>query len=147
MACIILLRLSVGPCSRRSDATVEGRALGKQLWTPMRYLSTRLRVRSCFNHRPGTLCAKYRHCPANLCIIQASPGLDCFRHNVQQAEASCCQDKQCPLTDSCQAVGVCAPSTPSCSVRKTRLPTEAPSCLEDAFFGVTIGACMRRMFT
>lgn len=49
--------------------------------------------RSCFNHRPGSFCALYRHCQPDLCIIQ---------------------DKVCQLTDSCQAVAVCEPSDGEC---------------------------------
>ncbi|CAE7633103.1 unnamed protein product [Symbiodinium pilosum] len=75
--------------------------------------------RSCFNHRPGTYCSTYRHCPANLCIIQ---------------------DKQCPLTDSCQAVGVCAPSDGQCYY--STLPDGTP-CDDGLFYthtDVCIGA-------
>ena len=49
--------------------------------------------RMCFNHRPSTLCGKYKHCPANICIITG---------------------KTCPLTDPCQDVGVCAPGDGQC---------------------------------
>ena len=49
--------------------------------------------RTCFNHRPGTFCGTYKHCPANICIIKGVT---------------------CPLTDSCQKVGVCAPGDGQC---------------------------------
>mmetsp|Transcript_64269 Transcript_64269/g.150936 ORF Transcript_64269/g.150936 Transcript_64269/m.150936 type:complete len:716 (-) Transcript_64269:128-2275(-) len=49
--------------------------------------------RTCFNHRPGTFCATYRHCPPDLCLIK---------------------DVTCPAPDGCQRVGGCVKSDGTC---------------------------------
>ena len=49
--------------------------------------------RTCFNHRPNTFCGKYKHCPANICIIKGVT---------------------CELQDTCQKVGACAPGDGQC---------------------------------
>ncbi|CAJ1393267.1 unnamed protein product [Effrenium voratum] len=78
--------------------------------------------RNCFNHRPGTFCAKYKHCPANLCIIKGVT---------------------CPLTDTCQNVGVCAPGDGQCYY--STLPDGTPC--DDSLFYTHTDTCKSAVCT
>eukprot|EP00438_Fugacium_kawagutii_P003852 Skav230673 [mRNA] locus=scaffold2185:347295:353103:- [translate_table: standard] len=51
--------------------------------------------RTCYNHRPSTFCGKYKHCPADLCIIKGVTS--------------------CPIAPfSCQRLGACSRDDGNC---------------------------------
>lgn len=77
------------PDSCRGETVLEGPIAGR----PGLVNSCVLIPDYCKNHRPGTLCGKYRHCLVDVCSVNGT---------------------QCPLLDSCQSAGVCAPANGMC---------------------------------